>query len=266
MKKSITTAPIVTQEQLASDIYRLTLRAESIVAQAQPGQFVHLRVVQGHDPLLRRPFSIHRVNQREGTFQILYRVVGKGTGILAGKRPGEVLNLIGPLGRGFTADGGVELALLVAGGMGVAPLCFLAEELWARSVSVEVFLGAERGELLVCDQELEQFGAQVHSATEDGSRGYSGLVTELLSDFLERHLPIPGKTRIYACGPRPMLARVVQLAEKFSLPCQLCLEEIMACGVGACLGCSVECPPPKSGYKLVCVDGPVFEAREVLLE
>lgn len=265
MKAIRVVSELVGQERVSADVYRMVLHAGQIARTAWPGQFVHLRVEQGYDPLLRRPFSVHRVNREEGTFEILYRVVGRGTWILSTKAPGQKLDLIGPLGRGFAAEGGLRTALVVAGGMGVAPLVFLTDVLREELERVEVFLGAENEGLVVCARELESYGAMVHIATEDGSRGFAGQVTELLAHFLGHGGHAPEPTQIYTCGPKVMLAQVAALAEKFSIPCQVSLEEVMACGVGACLGCAVKCPTLAGGYKLACVDGPVFDTKEVVL-
>ena len=230
---------------------RMVLYAPAIAASAEAGQFVHLRVHDFLHPLLRRPFSVARRDRTAGTFTLIYRVVGEGTARLADRRPGERMEVLGPLGRGFRLlpEGA---PLLVAGGVGIAPLIFLAEEAVRRGRPVEVLAGAGTAALLVGEDDLRELGIECHVATDDGSRGYRGPVTELLAGRLD------GRT-VYASGPPEMLREVQRLTG--SVPTQLCIEAVMACGVGACRGCA--CRARGGGYHLVCSDGPVFDAREV---
>ncbi|RKY65990.1 MAG: dihydroorotate dehydrogenase electron transfer subunit [Candidatus Latescibacterota bacterium] len=233
--------------------FLLRMRAPAVAREAEPGQFVLLRVSTTYDPLLRRPFSICRTVGDE--VEILYKVVGRGTSLLSEARPGDELEVMGPLGRGFMPPQGTPL--LVAGGMGVAPLAFWAGKLRDMGHEPEVLLGAATSGELFGRKLLEDAGARVEVATEDGSEGFAGTVTELLGRVLEP------SHHVYACGPRGMLRKVVALTEEMEVPCQISVEEVMACGVGACMGCAVRAR--EGGYLLVCRDGPVFDGRKLVL-
>lgn len=242
------------------EIFRLTLRAPEIAAKARPGQFVMIQTSSGYDPLLRRPLSIHQTIGKDQV-QLLYKVVGKGTRLLAAMTPGRQLNLTGPLGHGFELAGRKAICL-VGGGMGIAPLYFLARELLrlANPPQCIVLLGARTAaELGPLQRDFLDLGATTHLATDDGSLGHHGYVAELL---LEHPAPQLAWT-VCACGPQSMLKAVAGQCRKQGWECQVSLEATMACGIGACLGCAV--PPAKlSGpYLHVCKDGPVFKAEEV---
>ncbi|MEW6185648.1 MAG: dihydroorotate dehydrogenase electron transfer subunit [Thermodesulfobacteriota bacterium] len=249
---------------ITHDIKLLTISSPAIAAQAYPGQFLMVRPLQFSDPLLPRPFSIHRV--RGNSVDILFRVVGEGTKRLSHLNTGELLEVRGPLGRGFRFDQEQDL-VLVAGGMGVAPLLFVAETWKARGRrrgqgSLKVFLGARNRSDLLCLKEFERAGAEIFPATEDGSWGEKGLVTDLLRKKISRSSP--GRI-LLACGPEPMLKVVRNWAVARGIPCQVSLETRMACGLGVCLGCVTS---RKQGDQFffvnVCQEGPVFEAAEVL--
>lgn len=244
-------------EQLADTLFRLTLTAPLIAAAAQPGQFVMAACGPSLDPLLRRPFSIHRLLAPD-RIQLLFRVVGKGTGLLAESRPGQQLSLIGPLGRGFrpVARGP---ACLVGGGIGIAPLLFLADRLCLASPDPHpctVLLGAQTGaELTTLAREFAALRCQVETATDDGSLGHRGFVTDLLAPHLAT------AQQVYICGPQPMMARIALQCQAAQVGCQASLEAHMACGLGACLGCTVHGSDDR--YRHVCKHGPVFPAEEV---
>ncbi|MDD5045304.1 MAG: dihydroorotate dehydrogenase electron transfer subunit, partial [Candidatus Omnitrophica bacterium] len=177
---------------------------------------------------------------------------------LSQKGAGEYLDVIGPLGNGFTLPlTPYPLSLLVAGGMGVAPLVYLAEIL--KRSKILVLIGAQSKSGIICEKEFKDLGCSVKIATDDGSCGFRGKVTELLSNILVTMDCRPAT--IYACGPRPMLKAVAEIAQKENIPAQISLEEHMACGIGACLGCAVN---TRAGYKRVCKDGPVFGAEEII--
>jgi dihydroorotate dehydrogenase electron transfer subunit len=272
------------QEEVSPGYFLLSIELPGHVKRPQSGQFFMIKVGMDKDPLLRRPFSLHRLIS-EDTFQILYRVKGKGTKILSERRHGEKLDILGPLGGYFEIPSYLDEAILVAGGIGVAPLLSLAEEFRRLRKSVKLILGGKGKEDILCEKELETLGVEIFISTEDGSYGRKGLVTELFEDHLKvqsselrakgSELKTPNsklKTQVYACGPRPMLKKVSDLARTYSLFCFVSFEERMACGVGACLGCAVKTNPPsppfakggKGGiYKMVCKDGPVFNAEEI---
>jgi dihydroorotate dehydrogenase electron transfer subunit len=240
--------------------YHLTIKAPSIAAGAQPGQFVHIRCGDTYDPLLRRPFSLHRFDPEQGTIEILYRIIGKGTEILSRKKAGENLDLMGPLGKAFSLPGS-RPAVLVGGGMGVAPLLALADKLVDSGVKVTALIGANHVRELFRVEEFVKRGASVELATLDGSAGFPGPVTELL----ERHLHLEPESFIYACGPDPMLKLVGELAASYGTGGEVSLESFMACGVGACLGCVYEIFGEKGRqYARVCTEGPVFPLEVVV--
>ncbi len=254
-------AVLVRCEAITANIIRLTLKAPRISAHALPGQFIMLRVGGGSDPLLRRPFSIHQV-LADSTLQILFKIVGRGTDLLARCQVGEPLDCLGPLGRGFSwANAGPGRRFcLVGGGMGIAPLYFLARKIQQSAQVPEkhvVLLGGRtREEVALFEDEFFALGCRVHVATDDGSMGYHGLVPDLLPDLVDDSFVI------FTCGPLPMMQSVARLAERAACPCQVSLETHMACGLGACLGCALPARN-KSGYIHVCKEGPVFDAGEV---
>ncbi len=242
---------------LAPDIYRLSVHAPQLSAVAHPGQFVMVRVAHCFDPLLRRPFSIHQ-QSADGTISLLFKDLGQGTHILAGVHEGDFLDLIGPLGRGYDLAGNCRVCI-IGGGMGIAPLYFLAKRLLRSERPPEsdcILLGARnRDELGQLAEEFTGLGYPVETATDDGSLGYHGLIPELLDDLLSE------VDRVYTCGPYPMMKSVVEKCRQADVPCQVSLETHMACGLGACLGCTV--PGADGKYVHVCKQGPVFYAGEV---
>jgi dihydroorotate dehydrogenase electron transfer subunit len=244
-------------EPLTGDFFRLTLSAPQIASTALPGQFVMAACGPFQDPLLRRPFSIHRSNGADA-IQLLIRVIGKGTDLLARAQPGQTLSLIGPLGKGFDSTPDRPICL-VGGGIGIAPLLFLAERMRMRQVgafSCLALLGSRSGaELTPLVTEFNALGCQVETATDDGSLGHHGLVTDLLAGQLAR------VHRVATCGPQPMMATVAGLCRTAGVPCEASLEAHMACGLGACLGCTVHGTDGR--YLHVCKSGPVVNAEEV---
>ncbi|MFH0827077.1 MAG: dihydroorotate dehydrogenase electron transfer subunit [Candidatus Omnitrophota bacterium] len=267
-------AKLLYNKRVRENYFHCALEAPRIALKASPGQFVNVRVVDSVEPLLRRPFGIHRVQGK--AIEILYEVLGKGTEILSLKKAGEYLDVIGPLGNGFNYElrtpplnltaqgGGSEEFILVAGGMGVAPLIFLAEKLRSAQsskfkVQSMVLIGAKTKNQILCEKEFKQLGFTVLVSTDDGSKGFKGKVTGLLKRQL-RTMDYELRT-IFACGPRPMLKEVVLFSRQKRIPAQVSLEEHMACGMGACLGCVVN---TRVGFKRVCKEGPVFKAEEII--
>ncbi len=269
-------AEILSHLNLAGPYYKLKLYSPHIYKNAMPGQFVMLRVGETSDPLLRRPFSIHKKNP-DKTIEILYKIVGKGTRLLSTIVKGKDMDIIGPLGNGFVIDKKIKNHILVAGGIGIAPLLFLAQELARDKRSrIILFLGARHKEDILCIQDFKRLKAKINISTEDGSLGKQGLISELFEAYLLEHiasskspfLTLPpqvgeykeGGSAVYACGPNNMLKEIHRLAAAKGLSCQFSLEARMGCGIGVCLGCAVE---GKEGYKKVCIDGPVFDAGEI---
>jgi dihydroorotate dehydrogenase electron transfer subunit len=262
-------ARIIRHQPLTPGHFLLTLEAPAIARRARPGQFVMIQTRDGTDPLLRRPMSISRILPgRRGLIQILYKVVGRGTAFLAGRRAGGTLPTLGPLGNGFRLPkaGARVLPILIAGGIGIAIFPLLADALRARRLRpILLFGGRSRGDL-VSLAPFRAARAGIRLATEDGSAGARGFVTRLLEPLLEARELRPA-LRLYACGPTPMLKAVGDRAAAAGVSCQLALEARMPCGIGVCLGCVVACPGDAAGplYRRVCTEGPIFEAREVLL-
>lgn len=256
-------ATITEHTNLAGGFHRMTLHAPELAAAAVPGQFVHLRVAETQAPLLRRPMSIHQIDRSGGTIRILYRAVGAGTEILATRLIGESLSVLGPLGHGFPLPKAPQTIGLVAGGMGVAPLLALAEALSTGGHQLHLFLGARDAQGLLLGDEFGAIGAQVHPVTEDGSVGQRGRVTDHLPENIAQH----GITQLYACGPTPMLKAVQVVAGRCHVSAWLSLEAHMACGLGACLGCTVQVREGDGWtYRLLCQDGPVLDAEEVVFD
>ena len=251
---------LINQERISQDIFRMLLESEEIASDSRPGQFVHLRVAEGEDPLLRRPLSVHRVHREEGTFELLYRVVGRGTAMMSEAEAETVFDMMGPLGKGFRTDGDFTHTLVVAGGMGSAPVFFLMDELIASGKNVSLLWGAKQDDEIFGVSELEASGVQVLIATEDGSLGHCGMITELLERKLG-DLSDPDAVRGFVCGPEPMLRCIQDIAKNTSFDWQVSVEERMACGVGVCIGCAVS---TTDGYRMVCSDGPVFDLKEVV--
>ena len=259
---------IIENKRIAQGFYKMRLGSAYLAKNSKPGQFVEIKCSEDGEVLLRRPLGVHRI--LNGGIEVLYEVIGKGTALLSKRKAGEVLDVIGPLGNGFIlpriTDHERRTTVLIAGGMGVAPLVALAEALVHGQQStvhvkrIYALLGACKKEHLLCEDDFKKIGCEVLVSTEDGSRGKRGLATELLKYLLSAKR-YPLNATIYACGPAAMLKTIAKIAEAKRIPCQVSMEERMACGVGACLGCPVKVR--SGGYKMVCKDGPVFDAKEI---
>jgi dihydroorotate dehydrogenase electron transfer subunit len=255
-------AKIVTTHPEGADYQVLILECPSIATTVQAGQFVHVRVSEAADPLLRRPISVMLADRQAGHVRLLVRKVGRGTELLAALPTGAEVDLLGPLGNGFPLPEvrpGQDV-LLVAGGVGVAPLVFLADALQMHPARFRVcgLFGGASDEHLPLWTELAGRCEEFHVSTEDGSAGDEGLVTALLAEQLGQD----DTAVVYACGPRAMMAVVARMCAEAEVPCWVSLEQWMGCGVGACLGCVV----PATGetqYLRVCKDGPVFAATAI---
>lgn len=266
-------ATIISNKKINDDFRLMRLGSAHLAKHARPGQFVEILCASGAkgaaEAFLRRPFGVHRIVR--GGIEVLFEVVGKGTGVLSQMKPGNEVSVLGPLGNGFTIDKTKD-AVIVAGGIGVAPLVALAQKLG----KADVYIGARGESHLLCEKEFRAFGCRVKVATEDGSKGYKGLVTALVEQRLADGdtnamvYPAPAaqddrtfrrNVQIYTCGPTGMLKAVAALARSHGAACQVSLEEKMACGVGVCLGCPVKVTGGE--YKMVCKDGPVFDAVDI---
>jgi dihydroorotate dehydrogenase electron transfer subunit len=247
-----TVAQLVETAQLAEDIWLHRYRAPDIAREARPGQFINVKVAGGDFPLLRRPFSI-AFSDAEETIEILFKVRGAGTRILAQRQENSEVDVLGPLGKPFEIESSRK-PMLVGGGVGIAPLLFLAATLSAHGKKPMVLFGAKTREQLILREKVAGLASDLVLITEDGSEGEEGLATH----YVERYAALVDS--IYACGPEAMLQTIAEQAAGSSLFCQVSLERAMACGVGACLGCVAA---TKHGYKLTCKDGPVFDAHEI---
>ncbi|MGE5843076.1 MAG: dihydroorotate dehydrogenase electron transfer subunit [Deltaproteobacteria bacterium] len=248
---------ITSNERVTHDTWLMALRSEEIARAARPGQFVMIRVSAGLDPLLRRPFSICWV--KEDLFLVLYRVVGKGTTLMTELREGEKVWVLGPLGKSFAVPEKSARRLLVGGGIGIAPLVFLAQ--FHGDQDLTFMTGFRSAGDVISPRRIIGKDAGLLVATDDGTQGHHGPVTGLLDKVLRRE---PEGATIYACGPRPMLRKVAETAMTLKIPCQVSLEANMACGLGACQGCAVKASGTSGrSYFYVCKEGPVFEAGDI---
>lgn len=249
---------IISNKRFKGSCWHCVVSAPSLAKVSKPGQFLNVRISDGLKPFLRRPFSIHNVCG--GRVEILYDVVGEGTRAFAGRKSGDYLDLIGPLGKGFDYRCAQnKRVILIGGGIGVAPLLFLSREI--KSKDKLILIGARTKDQVLCEKEFKNFISDVKISTDDGSRGFSGRVTDLLKNVMSTEPVGKREIQLYACGPKPMLKEVCRIAKAHNLQAQVSLEEHMGCGIGACLGCVVK---TKNGLKRVCKEGPVFDAKELI--
>lgn len=259
------TVEVLANIALGNGIYRMRLSCHRSYAYAMAGQFVMVRSSKDIDPLLPRPFSIHQIIKKKGSvigLDLLYKVVGKSTQMLSARQPGDLLSMTGPLGKGFEIPATGLNAKIVAGGIGVAPMLFLAQTLTESKrhpSSIEVFIGGRTQADVLCVPDFKAIGLPVHVTTDDGSSGDQCLVTDPLDLAVAKKRP----DIIFACGPLEMLACVAGIAEKHSVCCQVSIETMMACGMGACLGCAIAGRKCADRYLHACKDGPVFDIRDL---
>ena len=304
--KGVFSAAVTANKRIGLRYYRLglefSMEAAAAFAKAKAGQFAELDLsstalpksenipeelvdAAGRNVLLRRPFSFADVTAKKDktSVEILYCVVGPGSLRMTTLSAGDTISVIGPLGNGFDVPKEKKLFLLVAGGMGAGPLIYLAKVLTADYPSIEVvaFAGAKSADELPFERRLDQisqelgfavpefarYGIKSLVATDDGSAGFGGLVTNCFSQWLGQNKPAGRDTIIFGCGPEAMLKRTAEIAKEKNIDCQVSMERMMACGIGVCQSCAVECRLPDSNetvYKLCCEDGPVFESKEVI--
>ena len=239
-------------EKVKPNIFLLKVLAKNISSKATAGQFCNIKVSETDFPLLRRPFSIHNIENESVYF--LFDIHGEGTKILSNKKVGDKIDIIGPLGNGFNIDDNYETIFLVAGGIGVAPFPFLTKSLTNKKIIT--FYGA-RNKDYIYDKNL----INVKYSTDDGSYGFHGNVIELLEKEIcknDFH-----NIKIYGCGPTPMLKALQKFSLENKIDCELSVESAMACGFGICQGCPIE--TTDNSYKLICKDGPVFNSKEIIL-
>ena len=245
------------KEKVGPEHFLFTFTAPSSWRVAKPGQFLHIQCGNFPSLILRRPFSIHFLKEERKKTQvgIIFKVVGKGTKYLSQRKIGEIFDTLGPLGKPFYISHPPHV--LIAGGMGIAPLYFLALALFKKREKFIVLIGAKNKEEVLREKEFRLLGGEIFIATEDGSKGKKGLVTDLMDDLLST---LPSSSSFYACGPISMMREVWERCKKKKFPLQVSLEQFMGCGIGACLSCVIK---THTGYQRVCKEGPVFKAEEI---
>lgn len=239
-------------ENPSENIFILTINSPQIATITKPGQFLNIKVNDSTAPLLRRPFSVYHTNEED--VSIIFNVVGQGTKILSNKKVGHTLNVLGPLGNSFDIEADFDTALLVGGGLGVAPLPLLAKKLKVQNKKIITFIGARKA-----DQLITRYLEDVEIATDDGSAGFQGTVVALINKYLQNEKI--EKPKIFACGPIPMLNALADVVHLHKIECEMSLEVNMACGIGICQGCPIELSGVERKYTLVCKDGPMFNSR-----
>jgi len=243
-------------KRIKSDVFLLSFNSSYLASNSYPGQFVHVQIKK---TILRRPFSIHRI--KDDIVYLLFRLRGRGTKILSQYKYNDKLDIIGPLGKGFNvSDDKIKFAnnILVAGGLGVAPLFFLSERL--KNFPATVILGAKNKEEILCEKEFKKRGFKVYIATEDGSRGQKATAVDILNNLIKK-LPKKERINIYACGPEAMFKAIKRVINRRPLiECEVSFEQFMGCGLGICCACVIK---TKKGYQKVCQDGPVFNLQDI---
>ena len=251
---------ILKKISISGNIEKIRVENDYIARIAQPGQFVNVKTTRSYRAFLRRPFSINCTNANEGWFEILYRILGNGTRSLNEQNVGDTLDFIGPLGNSFPESKSSEISILVAGGLGIAPLEFLAQKLVEKGKKAVLFWGNPGSEPFAYANFLKELNIEMHFASDDGSIGFHGNVIEHLEAyFADKELT---NYQIYSCGPDAMLVSLAAFARKHRAECYVSLETMMACGFGACMGCNVS-RSDGTGYFYVCKDGPVFNIEDI---
>lgn len=252
---------ITALDKLAPGIFKMTIKSEYVAQAARPGQFVNVKCSEGINALLRRPISICNVEKKNNTFDIVFQIKGIGTEYLSQKSIGSEVDIIAPLGNPFDISGENKKIAVIGGGIGIFPLLNLLKE--SKADEKYTFLGFRSKEFIVLEEAFNEVSTGLFISTDDGSSGYKGLVTDLLEKEIEKN----NIDMIYTCGPTPMIKKVVDIAHKNNIKCQVSLEQRMGCGIGACLVCACK---TKLGdeweYSHVCKDGPVFWSNEVIFD
>ena len=265
--KRLDRVKVLWNHELGPGYFQMGVECHASFEAAVPGQFVMVRLKSQDQPLLSRPFSIHDLIRKKDAvigFEMLYKVIGTGTAKLSGCRAGDQVDILGPLGKGFSLFRGSGAIYVTAGGIGVAPFVFLAKTLLQSGIEgsgITLFLGGRTVLDLLCRKTFEALGVHVQIATDDGSAGVKGLVSGPLEKAVQKRKP----DMLYACGPVPMLRSVMKLSAAHDIRCEVSIETMMACGMGACLGCAVENRRSQNTYMHACLDGPVFDARWINL-
>ncbi|MCX7711036.1 MAG: dihydroorotate dehydrogenase electron transfer subunit [Clostridia bacterium] len=252
---------IAALDKLAPGVFKMTLKSEIIAQTALPGQFVNVKCSEGLNALLRRPISICNVDRDSNTFDIVFQIKGIGTEYLSQKKVGSEVDIIGPLGNPFRVEGEFKKIAVVGGGIGIFPLLNLLKA--SSAEHKDAFLGFRNKELIVLEEEFTQASDQLFISTDDGSAGHKGLITDLFINEIDKKK----YDIVYTCGPTPMIKKVVEIAHKNNIRCQVSLEQRMGCGIGACLVCACKTRlGDEWEYSHVCKDGPVFWSNEVIFD
>lgn len=250
---------LIKKEQLKEDIVKFTCESKEISNLAKPGQFVEVKVSESYEPFLRRPISIYNIDKTNNLFEFIFQVKGRGTSFLSKLEEGDFIDVIGPLGNGVFEIKDYKNIAIIGGGIGIFPLYELSKE--AKSIAdTNIYLGFRNKDFVVLEDEFKKVSTNLTITTDDGSYGEKGFAI----NYLEKDIEEKNIDAIYACGPLPMLKAVKKLAEDKNIFCQISLEQRMACGVGACMGCSVKLAVDgEVSYARVCKDGPVFDCDAV---
>lgn len=282
---------IVSNEQLTENCWRITLEAPQIASEIKPGQFINVKIPETNDPLFRRPFSVfRRVREDRGYsgIEVVYEVVGRGTRLMTNLKPGDELDIIGPLGHGFEWERDKKVHVLLSSETGAAGLFMLGEEISKAAdeygLELNILLDAKSKKTFILEKEFRTLNGKVLASTHDGTYGYHGYVTEILKDSFDKG-EISLDCAIYACGPELMFKALVPICQQYNIPAQVSMERHMGCGIGACLSCVCKVdkdsvlkyrdlksshiqfsPEEEFGYALVCKDGPVFRIDEVIFD
>jgi len=249
-------ATVKTVTQIGTNIFLLTLRTDKIAKQAKPGQFVNIKVSNSNFPLLRRPFSI--CNVKDETISIMFTAIGGGTSVLQNKQSGDILDVMGPLGNGFSISGSYQKAIIVAGGIGAAPFPFLINQLEKEGKDIHCFSGGRtKNDCITYEMK------NTATSTDDGSFGFKGNVVELLSSKIDEFEK--NKIKIFGCGPNAMLKSLQNFCITHSIEAEISTESAMACGYGICQGCPIQSATDENKFYLVCKDGPVFDVKAIEL-
>lgn len=257
---------LVNKEKIKDDIYKFSVESEEMCKLAKPGQFLEIKVLKGVEPLLRRPISIYNVDINKNWLEFIFQVKGKGTSILAEVEVGQDIDIVGPIGNGTFCIKKYNNVAIIGGGIGVFPLYELTKQLkLAGTECIDTYLGFRNKDYVTNESEFAEVSNNLVITTDDGSYKEKGFAINKLREDIEAKENNGEKFDIiFACGPLPMLKAVQSLAIEKNIPCQLSLEERMACGLGVCLGCAVKLAGTEElKYKHVCKDGPVFWANEV---
>ena len=255
-------AKLLKKEELVTGIFKFSVQADEIIKTAKPGNFIEIRVNDDIEPFLRRPISIHNMDRDNGILEFIFQEKGKGTRILSSRREGELIDIVGPLGFGTFKYSNYQNLAIIGGGIGVFPLYELAKCAQSENKNINTYLGFRNKDLVVLENDFRNVSNNLTITTDDGSYAQKGFAI----DFLKKDIEEGKIDSIYACGPLPMLRAVKNLALEKNIPCQISLEEKMACGLGVCLGCAVQTAASSKEtpeYWHVCKAGPVFQAKDV---